>query len=49
MWEKSQNNKRFHEALAHKVTVAKIALLPAVKGMQIIETIYFGHKESAIS
>ena len=40
MREKSQNNKRSYQALAHKVTVAKIAQLPAVTGMNTVSHIY---------
>ena len=49
MREKSQNNRRYHQAPAHKVTVAMTVQLPAVACKGIINFLYFGHKESEIS
>ena len=43
MKEKSQNNERSHQAPALKVTVAKIAQLPAVTGINIFSHICKDH------
>ena len=43
MREKSQNNKRSHQAPALKVTVAKIAQIPAVTGINTVSHICKDH------
>ena len=43
MREKSQNNKKSYEAPALKVTVAKIAQLPAVTGINTVSHICKAH------